>query len=200
MPRLTLLIPLLIFSQIVLGQTTVSKKTIQSEEKNHQCIRKGNSSFTTRLKIYPFNKSTQIQLVSFKGGVDTSAWQDMIIRDSLPRLNDTVAYAALTEVAALSFGEVNKLTYILFNYGYAGSIKIGTINQCYYPRNAILFLDKQGKVFEYIEICFECSRTKESSDKISLGEMCSEKMNMLKGIFKSAGITYGITKEMYTDH
>ena len=92
--------------------------------------------------------------------------------DSLPGLNDTVCYSRLTEVKNLSFAQVNKLTDILYNYGFSRSVYIGGISLCCNPRNAILFLDTAGDVFEYIEICFECSKTKESSDTISLGEMC----------------------------
>jgi hypothetical protein len=71
---------------------------------------------------------------------------------------------------------------------------------CYNPRNAILFLDRNGKVFESIEICFECQKTKESSEKILFGQMRDEKMNMLKQFFKSAGIVYGITKGLAAEN
>jgi len=69
-----------------------------------------------------------------------------------------------------------------------------SMDMCYNPRNAILFKDKNGKVFEFIEICFECKRVRESSEKISLGQMCDQKLDMIKDIFKKAGIEYGITK------
>jgi hypothetical protein len=57
-----------------------------------------------------------------------------------------------------------------------------------------LFLDSNNKVTEFIEICFECRRTTESSDKVSVGEMCEQKLDMLYNLFKSVGIEYGITR------
>jgi len=203
MARQNILIAFLFMTQFVLGQkNNLSKKPpqqptnneIEMEEKNHHCVKKENKSFAIRLKNYPFNLATQIQLVSFKGGIDTSEWLDMKNIDSLPRLNDTVCYSKLTEVKSITFPQIDKLTDLLYNYGYGGPIHIGSLSSCYYPKNAILFVDKNGKVFEFIEICFECSKTKESSEKISLGQMCDEKMGMLKEFFKAVGLEYGITK------
>ena len=114
--------------------------------------------------------------------------------DSLPRLNDTVCYSKLTEIKSITFNQVDKLTDLLYNYVYGGPVYTGSMSFCYNPRNAILFLDKNGKVFEYIEICFECNETKESSEKVSLGQMCDEKMGMLKDFFKIVGLEYGIIK------
>ncbi len=112
-------------------------------------------------------------------------------------MNDTVCYSKLIEIKKLTFSQVDKLSNIFYNYGYkkvSAGKGIGAISLCYFPRNAILFLDTTGTVFEYIEICFECNRTKESSSKVSLGEMCSQKMKLVKDFFKVSGIEYGITK------
>lgn len=208
MARQIIFIVFLFLTQLVLGQKNhlaknppqqPTKKEEAMEEKNHYCVKKTYKPFTERLTIYPFNLATQIQLVSFKAGVDTSQFQDMKDLDSLPRLNDTVCYSQLTELKSITFSQVDKLTDILYNYGYGGTIHIGSISLCYFPRNAILFLDKNGKVFEYIEICFECNKTKESSNKISLGQMCDEKMAMLKDFFKTVGIEYGIIKGLTSE-
>jgi len=209
MTRQIIFIVLLFLTQLAFGQKNnlsknppqpPTKKEMEMEEKNHHCVKKTNKTFTARLKKYPFNVATQIQLVSFKAGVDTSQLQDMKNLDSLPRLNDTICYSKLTELKSITFPQIDKLTDILYNYGYGGTIHIGSIPLCYFPRNAILFLDKNGKVFEYIEICFECSKTKESSDKISLGQMCDEKMGMLKDFFKTVGIEYGIIKSLTSEN
>ena len=172
-----------------------TQKELKAEERNHHCVKKTNTPFKTRLKHYPFNISTQIQLVSFPGGVDTSKWKDMTNIDSLPRLNDTVCYAKLKEVKALTLSQIDKLTDIFYNYGFGGHVHIGYI-RCFRPRNAILFLDNSGRLVEYIEVCFECNNTKESSQKISLGQMCTEKMSMLRDYFKHVGITYGLKNEV----
>ena len=49
-------------------------------------------------------------------------------------------------------------------------------------------------MIEFIEICFECHKTSESSDRISLGEMCDQKLDMLFNLFKNVGIEYGVSK------
>lgn len=172
------------FAQILPVRNKIDSEKIpenkdEIERKSHNCIEKSKDDFTTRLKNYPFNSSAQIQIVSFKS-------------DYLPRLNDKLFYSKLTEVKTLTFSQVDKLTDILYNYGYGGEVYIVRTANCYMPRNAILFLDSNGKVFEFIEICFECRNTRESSEKISLGEMCDQKMSMLKDFFKTAGIQYGV--------
>jgi len=176
-----------------------TKKELETEERNHNCVKKTHKSFTVRLKNYPFSLATQIQVVSFKGGIDTSKYQEMKGIDSLPRLNDTVCYSKLVEVKSLTFTQVDKLTDLFYNYGYGGPVYIGSISQCYVPRNAILFLDSTGKVFEFIEICFYCHNTKESSKKISLGQLCDQKMEMLRAFFKQVGVEYGVTKGFVTN-
>ena len=79
----------------------------------------------------------------------------------------------------------------MYNIGFGGSILLVGEIACYEPRYAILFIDKEGKAFEFIEICFECQKTVNSSDKIYFGEVCNEKFNLLKKLFLNAGINYG---------
>ena len=169
-----------------------TKREAEIEVRNHNCLKRVNKNFITRLKNYPFNQSVQIQLVSFKHTPDTLEKQGFIIEDSLPRLNDTVCYSKLSEIKALTILQVEKLTDILYNYGFGGTIYSMTESNCYNPRNAILFLDSTGKVFEFIEICFECRRTVTSSEKVHFGDMCDQKLDMIRDFFKNIGIKYGI--------
>ncbi len=173
-----------------------TRAELKAEERNNECKRNMNLTFTSRLKKYPFNISTQIQFVSFRAGFMTAASDsgERYISNSLPRLNDTICYSKLVEIKAINFLQVDRLTDIFYNYGYRGNTNTISEASCYNPRNAILFLDSNGKVFEFIEICFECDKTRESSDKISLGDMCNQKTDMLKKLFKKVGIEYGITK------
>ena len=138
-----------------------------------------------------------IALVSFKSSYD-SIWGGYY-RDSLPRKNDTVVYSKLFEVKALTQTQVDTLTDLIYNYGYKLKYKpkgkvyfIGSIMNCYNPRNAILFLDKEQKVFEFIEICFECDNTRESSKHVSLGTDCNQKLQLIKNLFRSVGIEFGV--------
>jgi hypothetical protein len=170
-----------------------TKKEMEQEERNHNCVKKNITSLTFRLKKYPFNLSTQIQFASFQQGVYLTS-NEIVGQDSFPRINDTILYSKLTEVKTLTYPQVDKLTDIFYNYGFRGTTYKISEAACYNPRNTILFLDNKGKVIEFIEICFECRKTSESSDKVSLGEMCDQKLDMLFDLFKKIGIEYGITK------
>ena len=199
MTRPFLIAVVLLISLVASGQKKqagvppiLTKKELEREATNHKCVRKENKSFSVRLKNYPFNLAAQIQFVSFKGTIDTSEYHDLKMNDSLPRLNDTVCYSKLEEVKTITFSQADELTDILYNYGYAGQTSLGSFADCYLPRNAILFLNPQGKVFEFIEVCFECRKTEVSSKNISLGQMCDQKISMLKDLFRTVGIEYGV--------
>jgi hypothetical protein len=157
------------------------KNILKIEKENHKCVNLPKKSFSTILKKYPFNKTAQIQLVSFKG-------------NKLPIENDTVCYSKLYEVKNLTLRQIDSLTNVMYNIGFGGTILIVEEMTCYNPRNAILFIDNSGKAFEFIEICFECEQTVSSSKKIDFGEVCNEKFNLIKQQFINAGIKYG-TKE-----
>ena len=157
------------------------KSVLKIEAENHKCVNLPKKSFSTILKKYPFSKTAQIQLVSFKGF-------------KLPFENDTVCFSKLNEVKTLTLRQIDSLTSIMYNIGFGGTILIVQEMACYEPRNAILFIDSSGKAFEFIEICFECEQTVNSSEKIDFGEVCNEKFNLIKQQFLNAGIKYG-TKE-----
>lgn len=154
------------------------KSVLKIEKENHKCVNLQKKDFPTILKKYPFVKTAKIQLVSFK-------------ENKLPIENDTVCYSKLYEVKTLTLQQIDSLTNIMYNIGFGGTILLIEKMNCYNPRNAILFIDKDGKAFEFIEICFECEQTVNSSDKIDFGEVCNEKFNLLKKQFLNAGIIYG---------
>ncbi len=197
--KLTLLVLLSVAFENVKGQKSekppepLSERELAMEEKNHGCMKKSNLSFSARLKNYPFSKSAQVQLVSFKDNIDTLDLEVIRVSDSLPRQNDTICYSKLTEVRTLSLLSIDRLTNILYNYGYKGPTHLGYLANCYNPRNAILFLNTEQKVIAFIEICFECRQVEKSTNKILLGEMCDQKMDMLYKFFQDNGIKYGVT-------
>jgi hypothetical protein len=171
-----------------------TKRQLELEEKNHECIRKQATSFSVRLKNYPFNTTSQVKLVSFLQKLDNDNADDENKYTELPKLNDTICYSKLHEIKNLSITEIDTLTDILYNTGFRGpTIRESEIG-CYEPRNAILFIDKNGQTFEYIEICFQCEKVTVSSDRITIGEICNQKFSLIKRFFKSKGIKYG-TKE-----
>ena len=155
-----------------------SRSVLTIERKNHECVRINVKSFSQRLKKYPYNKATQIQLASFEGF-------------RIPLLNDTICYSKLKEVKNLTLLQIDSLTDLLYNVGFGGTILLEVEMACYDPRNAIIFIDSTGKAFAFIEICFECEQFVVSSEKIKFGDICNQKFSMLKKLFKNAGILYG---------
>jgi hypothetical protein len=192
-------LPLLLLTQSLFGQTPfqpLSKAEAAAEKRNHNCAKNTNHSPEERRKNYPFNVSPGIQLVSFDGLVRITDSKEFIYVSSDPPLLadgvDTIPYTPAREVKSLSSAQIDQLTDILYNYGFAGPILSQKTLECYSPRNAILFRDENGKALAFIEICFECRNTSESSDIISLGQMCDQKLDMIKKLFREAGIKYGI--------
>lgn len=172
--------------------------------KSHDCARMKNIPPDERAYNYPFINARQIQLVSFKSSYD-SVW-GQYYKDSLPRENDTVVYSKLFEIVTLTKSQIDTLTDIIYNYNNKSNYKakgnvyfIGTSMNCYNPRNAILFIDNEQKVFEFIEICFECDKFYTSSDRVSLGIDCNQKLELIKTFFQSIGIEYGITNSPMKD-
>ncbi len=170
------------------------QKEMEIMEKNVLCARYSNLDFSTRLKRYPFSKACKIQFVSFENNMAGSDSVIFIGNEKLPILNDTVCYSKLTEVKTLTNAEIDSLSDIIYNIGYGGPVTISFSSGCYIPRNAILFLTCSGKVIEFIEICFECQGTRESSKKVSLGEMCDSKLDLVMSLFRKTGIVYGMGK------
>ncbi|MRG45295.1 hypothetical protein GFS24_09220 [Chitinophaga sp. SYP-B3965] len=161
---------------------------------NNDCVKRTNHSLATRVKNYPFNLAGQIQFVSFDGLVEITDKDEFAFSDMVPLTEtiDTNVYSPAKEIKSLTRLQIDKLTDVLYNYGFRGRVHSQKTRSCYDPRNAILFYDNAGKPLAFIEICFECLQTRESNEKISLGQMCDQKLDMLKDLFRKAGIEYGV--------
>ena len=147
---------------------------------NHQCTHRNNFTIAERLRNYPFNSSKQVKLASI-----SSSLGDDFLRAGKINL------ALLKEVTTLDSIQINYLTDILYNLDSKGTIFYYSIEGCYYPKNAILFIDTNGQVFDLIELSFECSDFKISSEKFTHFRFCNEKYSSLKSFFKKSGISYG---------
>lgn len=203
MRKTFIILACILFSCLTFGQMPPGREPTKKEQalmdKSQDCARLKTISLSKRLKLYPFNKATQIQLVSFKSSYDNNIGE--FYKDSLPRMNDTICYSKIFEIKTLIPSQVDTLSDLIYNYGFKfkyipkkNVYFLGTSLQCYNPKNAILFLDKDNKVFEFIEICFQCKKTRTSSDNVSLGTDCNQKLGLIKGFFKKNKIEYGITK------
>ncbi len=208
MTKRYLFIALLLLTCFAYGQRRLPRPS--SHKWNNNCVRNKHYSLAVRMQRYPFDQARQVQFVSFDGKVDIFQKEfifpkeghnidpQLIIDGAPPPPKDTVQYAELKEIKILSPAQIDTLTDILYNYGFPGRWHSTKTLECYDPRNAILFLDSKGQALAFTEICFQCRNTETSSDKISLGEMCEQKMDTIRKLFEKVGVKYGVVKEEET--
>ncbi|MCZ4242719.1 hypothetical protein [Pedobacter punctiformis] len=184
------------------------RKEYNNQINNQICKYRNSYSAQYRLKFYPFNKYQKVALISFEQSnypepklimIDSSKNTPIanVEIDSIgyfPVKNHKFYPSKAKEIKILSPLQINALTNILYNYGYASVKKnqVLVIERfgCYNPRNAILFFDEKDNVAAYIELCFECRGNELSSDKIEIGVLCEGKYDLIKKFFLSAGIKY----------
>ena len=118
-------------------------------------------------------------------------------------MDGVLNYSQIKEIKVLTRPQINQLTNIIYNTG----LKVSKDRElvpapfenggggCFDPRNALLFVDENGKIFDYFEICFECNVADSKSGKITIGSGCNQKFDLLKKYFISLGIKYGTVKK-----
>lgn len=168
--------------------------------KHFECFYSARYTAAQRSAFYPFNKAVKVQLIRFSQPTDVGKWPDTISAEELKKQ----AYLPLSlggfkgttirlrETLFLTQPGIDTLTDILYNYSYTPVRKTNSnlIDEptCYEPRNAILFIDADGKVIAWMEYCFTCSGYRHSSTKINY-DFCNEKYEMLRKFFFDRGLT-----------
>ncbi|KQW98542.1 hypothetical protein [Flavobacterium sp. Root420] len=143
-----------LFLILLLAQNSFS----QSYEKNAECVRTKNLSEQKRLNHFPFSKSSQIKLISFKDNPKELSGQGLIkYIDSITLGKDAYNPKFYNETATLTSEQINKLTDIIFNFSYKKMPYTLEDVKCYMPRNAVLFLDVDNKIIAYLELCLVAS-------------------------------------------
>lgn len=119
MKRIIIVLACSLFFNLTNGQDIPGRQATAREqarfEKSQNCDRTKSIPPAQRLKLYPFNTATQVQLVSFKSSFDLTG---EYFKDSLPRMNDTICYSRLFEIKLLTSSQIDNLTDLIFNYGY----------------------------------------------------------------------------------
>jgi hypothetical protein len=179
------LLTILVVIRPVYGQSPPGAIINDPKGVDESCIYKRKYSEAVRLKFYPFNISDKIMLVSFRND-----------ENKYPIGQHHVSYDSLLENRVLSKAEIGQLTDILYNNVAKNHGNIGYLNMCFEPHNAILFVDKTGRLREYLLICFLCDRYVASSYHIKLWDPCNQKIEMIRSFFVSAGIKYGTNSTM----
>jgi len=144
------------------------------------CYRYSKFSPKQKQQYYPFNTTSKVVFVSFEES-----------ESELNYKNKSVGDFKFKEVKILETSQIDSLIDLLYNISVKGNVFKFTPRSCYSPRNAILFLNSKNKIFEFIELCFECYRTRTSSPQINDGIACDQKFNLIRAYFKKQGIQYG---------
>jgi hypothetical protein len=157
------------------------------------CTQCAYMSASKRMKLYPFSEAAEIQMISWGETLDTINGKLKSQQLSFEQENDTVCYSKCKEIKILDKKQIDQLSFLMYNIGLKDTTAKLPESGCYAPRNAILFLDKRGKILEFIEVCFNCDQMK-YSDNVNLGQMCIQKFDILRVLFCQVGILYGTTK------
>ncbi|WP_295715761.1 hypothetical protein [Mucilaginibacter sp.] len=175
------------------------------------CIFTNQYTVKQRLKKYPFSKAVKILAISYHA-LEVPNEEVIIDGDStkhivpphnigLQVIKDSLDFSNLLEVKILDQMQINRLTNIIYNTDFRKNIGFSQTGgaSCYEPRNAFIFFDRQGKVYDYLEICFGCKHYSSKSGKLDIGEFCTQKYDILRKYFKSVGINYGTKCHMLED-
>jgi hypothetical protein len=94
------------------------------------------------------------------------------------------------EIVELNQNQVDSLSNLMLNYTTNRKLMYETRTEscCYVPRNAVVFLDKNGAAILNYEICFSCGVSKVYPYVLS--SRCN-KIELFKAFFKQCNIHYG---------
>lgn len=192
-----LISPILVFllSQTLAAQTLDTKgRNADLTYINPNCEYHLTYTSKERNSINPFSLAKEVWLVAFPFLEDNTV--HLISFDPL-----IIDHANFRETILLSASATDTLTDILYNYAYRRNpdslngkpvYYVYGEKGCYMPRNAILFLNEKRKTFAFIELCFECSNFRVSSNEVVTGNFCIQKYDLLKRFFRDHTIRYGI--------
>ncbi|MCC8407346.1 hypothetical protein LJ707_00270 [Mucilaginibacter sp. UR6-1] len=185
---------------------TVRYSLPESKKYYDDCRFTNKYSVAQRRKFYPYSKATKILAVSYEipvnlpividsTDIDTNAkYAD--IHTGLFVKNGILDHTTLREEKVLTRSQIDSLTSIFYNYRTKVKHDYAFLGySCFNPRNALVFIDKKGKVFDYLEICFECKNGRSQSEKFGTGTYCTQKYEILRRYFAGLGFKTGtITK------
>jgi hypothetical protein len=206
-PLIILLLNLSFFTLYAQDTKPIRKKkvqktnTIEDWEKNFKeefsdCIFTNKYSAQRRLAFYPFSKAAKVLAVSYKyAGLDIDESNDLknFPRRGLHIKNGILDTTTLIEIKKLKPEQTDELTNLIFNTDYKNKseLHVAALGKCFEPRNALIFLNADDKVIDYLEICFECKQNYSKSKRFDIGTLCNQKYELLSNYFKSIGVQYG---------
>lgn len=199
MRNLTYFISLLFVFNFANAQATRKRKLTIEEldakmEANVKCLKRDVYPVDKRRLMFPFKDAAKISFISFR---DTTSE----FRSQIPIKNKKLDRSLVLEERILSQIEIDKLSDLIFNYGYRSRSLPRLVRnfKCYDPHNGIIFFDDKKTVEDYVEICFDCEKFVPSTNKISLGELCTEKFSLLKKLFLNNNIKKNSSEDIYPE-
>jgi len=168
------------------------------------CVLTEKYSEVQLLQQYPFNKATKILAVSYQNGGEPNPDFRLYGKVLKPTYKPYGLYVkngklnpkSLFELKQFSKAQTVQLGNLLYNTTvkahYDTSKYAEPGSGCFFPRNAILFIDKNEKVFDYIEICYQCGGTDSKSHKLFLFR-CNQALDISKKLLTDIGIKFGTT-------
>ncbi|NQX42996.1 hypothetical protein SAMN05421820_11445 [Pedobacter steynii] len=214
--QIILLLNISFFTLFAQNTKRISKKkkayktnTLADWEKNYKkefsdCGFTNKYTAKQRLAMYPFSKAAKVLAVSYKyGGIDTDETNDLknFPRRGLRINNGILDTTTLIETKKLKPEQTDELTRLFFNTDYKNKSELHLIEfaKCFEPRNALIFLNSDDKVIDYLEICFECKQNYSKSELFDIGILCNQKYELFSHYFKSIGVSYGTTGRDYRE-
>jgi len=156
-----------------------------------------------RRSLYPFSQAKRVLAVSFKyagfGPDDPLSNLAALPKEGLFINDGLMDTTTLVEKKELNIRQVDQLSRLIFNTDYKKNDRahIVSFGKCFESRNAIIFLDQDNRVIDFLEICFSCKQYHSGSEQLDPGILCTQKYELLSNYFKSVGISYGILGRDY---
>jgi hypothetical protein len=196
----SVLVMLLLCSACTLTKRSISRVpppppplTYPENIKLYECLYIDSLNPKERLEIYPFNKASRIEIISYPSVRVYAPDSSYIEPGGIPMLNSKIDFTKIQERIVLPKNLVDTLTNILYNY--RSKTQIIEHLTCDCPcTNAILFFNKKDKCFAYLGLCFGGPDFFAYPDeiKVNTGDFCIGKYELLMAFFKKTGIKYGL--------
>lgn len=160
------------------------------------------------MNSYPFNKTIKVKIVSYntdfvsefptplppvgKDG-DSSMIKKIIAEQTFPIKLENILendnLEGIKQTKTLNLEETFELSQLLYNTCGKFLNDRREASKCFFPRNAILFCDENDRVFEILEICFDCYRMQFNSEKsLEINGMCYDFYVKLENFYTSKGL------------
>lgn len=169
----------------------------------------GQKKYSTNeiMNNYPFNKATKVKIISYNTdfmgdmpiplppmkGMDSVEIKRLIENQKRPiQLKDIIGkenLEGIEKMKTLNYTEFFELSKLLYNTCGKYTTNVRRISNCFFPRNAVLFYDENDKVFDFLEVCFQCDGVEFYSEKsIAINNMCDNFYSKIEEYFNNKGL------------